>query len=106
MVVRSSVSVLILAAVGAACSNPQYAPYGVFAGHDIARQYPGTDRQARARAATEFHCPPAEVTLRPELQQNVGADTYFVSACGKQAVYTCIDAGACIREPLSDDALR
>jgi len=96
---RTLVALCILVIVGAACSL--YEPYGVSEGHDFLPN-PGTAHQARARAAVEFHCPSTQVALRPKLQQQAGGDTYAVSACGAQAVYTCIYQGPCIREPLDD----
>jgi len=72
-------------------------------GHSWRFEYRGgapqdTEIQARARAAFEFHCPAAQVMLKPLMDQN-GTDTFQVTACGKQAVYTCIvDGGPCIRE--------
>ena len=56
---------------------------------------------ARARAANEFHCSPADIKLtsRPDL----GFEVLDVAACGRRARYSCVNLPkslriTCIRE--------
>jgi len=58
---------------------------------------PTSEDLARARAANEFSCPEAQITMT-----ELSPDTEEVHACGRRAVYTCPRSGrferVCIRE--------
>ena len=63
---------------------------------------PTPEAVARVRAANEFRCPEANVTIT-----ELGPGTEAVDACGHRAVYSCPRSGrferVCIREARTED---